>query len=124
VGARRLGSLKGWIIEVIPFPKKEKTTALVHSMAVIGFAVNPVESPKTACLTGCSYKSPSAQTDHTAMEAQGYRALSGTCDRLTSAGEQLKSGSASHLVVREDNCGMAVRGSEWTIIGCRMFPQL
>ncbi|KAH7187981.1 hypothetical protein DER44DRAFT_844967 [Fusarium oxysporum] len=41
------------------------------------------------------------------MEAQGYRAFSGTCDRLTSAGEQLKSGSASHLEAREDNCGMA-----------------
>jgi hypothetical protein len=45
-------------------------------------------------------------------------------DRLTSAGEQLKSGSASHLVVREDNCGMAVRRTEWAIIDCRMFPQL
>ncbi|KAH7142268.1 hypothetical protein DER46DRAFT_630901 [Fusarium sp. MPI-SDFR-AT-0072] len=52
------------------------------------------------------------------MEAQGHRAFSGTCDRLTSAGKQLKSGSASHLVVREDNCGMAVRGTEWAIIGC------
>jgi predicted cupin superfamily sugar epimerase len=58
------------------------------------------------------------------MEAQGHRAFSGTCDSLTSAGEQLKSGSTSHLVVREDNCGMEVRGSEWAIIGCRMFPQL
>ncbi|KAH7183952.1 hypothetical protein DER44DRAFT_682410 [Fusarium oxysporum] len=37
------------------------------------------------------------------MEVQGHRAFSGTCDRLTSASEQLKSGSASHLVVREDN---------------------
>ncbi|KAI3571775.1 hypothetical protein IWW34DRAFT_767072, partial [Fusarium oxysporum f. sp. albedinis] len=57
-------------------------------------------------------------------EAQGHRVFSGTCDRLTSAGEQLKSASASHLVVREDNCGMAARGTEWAIIGCRMFPQL
>ncbi|KAI3584122.1 hypothetical protein IWW34DRAFT_721507 [Fusarium oxysporum f. sp. albedinis] len=56
------------------------------------------------------------------MEAQGHRAISGTRDRLTCAGEQLKSGSASHSVMREDNCGMAVRGSEWAIIGCRMFP--
>jgi hypothetical protein len=93
-------------------------------MAVFGFNVHSVKSPKAACLTGCSHKSLSAQTDHTAMEAQGYRAFSGTCDRLTSAGEQLKSGSASHLVVREDNCRMAVRGSEWGIIGCLMFPQL
>ncbi|KAH7190957.1 hypothetical protein BKA60DRAFT_585619 [Fusarium oxysporum] len=44
------------------------------------------------------------------MEAQGHRAFSGTCDRLKSAGEQLKSGPASHLVVRENNC-------EWAIIG-------
>ncbi|KAH7191238.1 hypothetical protein DER44DRAFT_677990, partial [Fusarium oxysporum] len=43
---------------------------------------------------------------------------------LTSAGEQLKSGSASHSVMQEDNCGMTVRGTEWAIIGCRMFPQL
>ncbi|KAH7247506.1 uncharacterized protein BKA55DRAFT_514866 [Fusarium redolens] len=57
------------------------------------------------------------------MEAQGHRAFSGTCDRLKSAGEQLKSGSASHSVVREYNCGMAVRRTEWAIIGCRMFPQ-
>ncbi|KAH7169699.1 uncharacterized protein B0J16DRAFT_260072 [Fusarium flagelliforme] len=56
------------------------------------------------------------------MEAQGHRAFSGTCDRLTSAGEQLKSGSASHLVVREENCGMEVRESQWA--RCRMFPQL
>ncbi|KAM5528576.1 hypothetical protein FOXYSP1_19057 [Fusarium oxysporum f. sp. phaseoli] len=53
-----------------------------------------------------------------------YRAFSGTCDRLTSAGEGLKRGSASHLLVREDNCGMAARGTEWAIVGCRMFPQL
>ncbi|EGU77536.1 hypothetical protein FOXB_11951 [Fusarium oxysporum f. sp. conglutinans Fo5176] len=52
------------------------------------------------------------------MEAQGHRAFSGICDKLTSAGEQLKSGSASHLVAREDNCGMAVRGTELAIIGC------
>ncbi|KAH7228477.1 uncharacterized protein BKA55DRAFT_583768 [Fusarium redolens] len=58
------------------------------------------------------------------MEALGHRTFSGTCDRLTSAAEQLKSGSASHLAVREDNYGMAVRASEWAIIGCRMFPQL
>jgi hypothetical protein len=58
------------------------------------------------------------------MEAQGHRALSSTCDRLTSAGEQLKSGSASRLVVREANCGVEVRGTEWAIIGCRTFPQL
>ncbi|KAI3584170.1 hypothetical protein IWW34DRAFT_721787 [Fusarium oxysporum f. sp. albedinis] len=58
------------------------------------------------------------------MEAQGHRAFSGTCDRLTSAGKQLKSGLASHSVMREDNCGMAVRGAEWAIAGCRMFPQL
>ncbi|KAM5521612.1 hypothetical protein FOXYSP1_15503 [Fusarium oxysporum f. sp. phaseoli] len=58
------------------------------------------------------------------MEAQGHRAFSGTYDRLTRIGEQLKSGSASHLVVREDNCGMAVRGTKWAIIGCPMFPQL
>ncbi|KAI3571263.1 hypothetical protein IWW34DRAFT_574648, partial [Fusarium oxysporum f. sp. albedinis] len=51
------------------------------------------------------------------MEAQGHRAFSSACDRLTSAGEQLKSGSASYLVVREDNCGMAVRGSERATIG-------
>ncbi|KAJ0132668.1 Uncharacterized protein HZ326_24248 [Fusarium oxysporum f. sp. albedinis] len=54
------------------------------------------------------------------MEAQGHRAISGTRDRLTCAGEQLKSGSASHSVMREDNCGMAVRGSEWAIIGCHV----
>ncbi|KAM5527829.1 hypothetical protein FOXYSP1_19702 [Fusarium oxysporum f. sp. phaseoli] len=58
------------------------------------------------------------------MEAQGHREFSGTYNRLTSAGKQLKSGSASHLVVREDNCGMAVRRTEWAIIGCCMFPQL
>ncbi|KAH7231305.1 uncharacterized protein BKA55DRAFT_582175 [Fusarium redolens] len=55
------------------------------------------------------------------METQDHRAFSGTCDGLTSAGEQLKSGSATHLVVREDNCGMAVRRTEWEIIGCRIF---
>ncbi|EGU84552.1 hypothetical protein FOXB_04935 [Fusarium oxysporum f. sp. conglutinans Fo5176] len=54
------------------------------------------------------------------MEAQ----FSGTCDGLTSAGEQLKSGSASHLVVREDNCGMEVRGSEWAIISCLVVRQI
>jgi hypothetical protein len=58
------------------------------------------------------------------MEAQVHRVFSGTCDKLTSAGEQLKSGSANHLVVREDNCGMAVRDTECVIIGFRMFPQL
>ncbi|KAH7231141.1 hypothetical protein BKA59DRAFT_488847 [Fusarium tricinctum] len=58
------------------------------------------------------------------MEAQGHRAFSSTCDRLTGAGEQLKSGLASHLVVRKGNCGLAVRGTEWATIGCRMFPQL
>jgi hypothetical protein len=58
------------------------------------------------------------------MEAQGHRAFSGTCDRLTSAGEQLKSDSTSHLVMQEDNCGMAVRGTEWAVIGCHMFLQL
>ncbi|KAH7150603.1 hypothetical protein DER46DRAFT_512357, partial [Fusarium sp. MPI-SDFR-AT-0072] len=58
------------------------------------------------------------------VEAQGHQAFSGTCDRLTSAGKQLKSGSASYLVMREGNCSMAVRGTEWAIIGCCMFPQL
>ncbi|WJG35733.1 uncharacterized protein FOBCDRAFT_139596, partial [Fusarium oxysporum Fo47] len=52
------------------------------------------------------------------LTTQGYQAFSGTCDRLASAGKQLKSGSASHSVMREDNCGMAVRGTEWVIIGC------
>ncbi|KAM5528577.1 hypothetical protein FOXYSP1_19058 [Fusarium oxysporum f. sp. phaseoli] len=37
-------------------------------MAVIGFTANPVESPKAACLTGCSHKSPSAQTDHIGLD--------------------------------------------------------
>ncbi|KAH7231100.1 hypothetical protein BKA59DRAFT_488815 [Fusarium tricinctum] len=50
------------------------------------------------------------------MEAQVHRAFSGTCDRLINAGEQLKSGSMSHLVVREDNYGMAVRRIEWKIL--------
>ncbi|KAI3573180.1 hypothetical protein IWW34DRAFT_757264, partial [Fusarium oxysporum f. sp. albedinis] len=58
------------------------------------------------------------------MAVFGSNAIPWHFDRLTSAGEQLKSGSASHLVVREDNCGMAVRRAEWAIIGCRMFPQL
>ncbi|KAM5523957.1 hypothetical protein FOXYSP1_14300 [Fusarium oxysporum f. sp. phaseoli] len=51
------------------------------------------------------------------MEAHGHRAFSGTCDRLTSAGRQPKSGLASCLVVREDNCGVEVRGTKWAIIG-------
>jgi hypothetical protein len=37
-------------------------------MAVFGFDRNPVKIPKTACLTGCSHKSPSAQTDHTELD--------------------------------------------------------
>ncbi|KAM5528205.1 hypothetical protein FOXYSP1_19474 [Fusarium oxysporum f. sp. phaseoli] len=52
------------------------------------------------------------------MEAQGHRAFSGTCERLTSAGEQLKSASASHLVVGEDICILAARRTEWAIVGC------
>ncbi|KAH7142239.1 hypothetical protein DER46DRAFT_619074, partial [Fusarium sp. MPI-SDFR-AT-0072] len=63
------------------------------STAVFGFDGSPVKIPKTACLTRCSHKSPSVQIDHAVMEAQGHRAFSGTCDRLTSAGEQGKSGS-------------------------------
>ncbi|KAI3573189.1 hypothetical protein IWW34DRAFT_551725, partial [Fusarium oxysporum f. sp. albedinis] len=52
------------------------------------------------------------------MEVQGHRAFSGTCDRLTSACRRAtQKRSASHLVVREDNCGMAVRGTEGAIIG-------
>ncbi|WJG37084.1 uncharacterized protein FOBCDRAFT_148547 [Fusarium oxysporum Fo47] len=58
------------------------------------------------------------------METPGHRAFSGTCHRLTSAGEQLKSGSASLSVMREDNCGMAVRGSEWAIIGCLVVRRI
>jgi hypothetical protein len=57
------------------------------------------------------------------MEAQGHRAFSGTCDRLTSASEQLKS-PRRVTVVREENYSMAMRGNERAIIGCRMFPQL
>ncbi|KAH7154732.1 hypothetical protein DER46DRAFT_511122 [Fusarium sp. MPI-SDFR-AT-0072] len=70
-------------------------------MAVFDFDGNPVKIPKTACLTGCSRKNPSEQTDHAAIEAQVHRAFSSTCDWLTSAGEQLKSGSAGHSVMRE-----------------------
>jgi hypothetical protein len=33
-------------------------------MAVFSFDGNPVRIPNTACLTGCSHKSPSAQTNH------------------------------------------------------------
>jgi hypothetical protein len=102
-------------------------------MAVFGSNAIPVKIPKTACLTGCSHKSPSAQTDQTGLsggqpttQRWKHRAIgcSVALDRLTSAGEQLKSSSASHLVVREDNCGMTVRRTEWAIIGCRLFPQL
>ena len=37
-------------------------------MAVFGFDGNPVKIPTTACLTGCSHKSPSALTDHTGLD--------------------------------------------------------
>ncbi|KAJ0135032.1 Uncharacterized protein HZ326_21929 [Fusarium oxysporum f. sp. albedinis] len=36
-------------------------------MAVFGSNAIPVKIPKTACLTGCSHKSPSAQTDQTGL---------------------------------------------------------
>ncbi|KAM5528605.1 hypothetical protein FOXYSP1_19086 [Fusarium oxysporum f. sp. phaseoli] len=36
-------------------------------MAVFSFDADSVKNPKTACLTGCSHKSPSAQTDHTGL---------------------------------------------------------
>ncbi|KAH7159292.1 hypothetical protein DER46DRAFT_478965, partial [Fusarium sp. MPI-SDFR-AT-0072] len=48
----------------------------------------------------------------------------GTYNRLTSAGKQLKSSSANYSVVREYNCGMAVRGSEWALIDCLIVRQI
>jgi hypothetical protein len=41
--------------------------------------------------------------DHTGLNGQDNRRLSGFYDRRISAGEQLESGMASCLVVREDN---------------------
>jgi hypothetical protein len=37
-------------------------------MAVFGFDGNPVNPPKTACLTGCSHKSPLAQNGHIGLD--------------------------------------------------------
>ncbi|KAH7183951.1 hypothetical protein DER44DRAFT_710312, partial [Fusarium oxysporum] len=52
------------MIEFIPSPRKKK---IVLAYIRFRFDGNPVKVPKTAYLTGCSYKSPTAQTEYTGL---------------------------------------------------------